>query len=99
MYNHKAAYAFRTYFKYAPETQYVFRDSTNMNWDSLLVAHLDRKMPLYYAGWSVPNVNGHAFVCDGYQGTGYYHFNFGWGGSYNGYYYTQNLTPGGTISI
>ncbi|MDN5330579.1 MAG: hypothetical protein PWP35_2366 [Bacteroidales bacterium] len=95
MYNHKAAYAFRTFFKYAPETQYVFRDSTNMNWDSLLVAHLDRKMPLYYAGWSVPNVNGHAFVCDGYQGTGYYHFNFGWGGSYNGYYYTQNLTPGG----
>lgn len=95
MYNHKAAYAFRTYFKYAPETQYVFRDSTNLNWDSLLIAHLDRKMPMYYAGWSVPNVNGHAFVCDGYQGTGYFHFNFGWGGSFNGYYYTGNLTPGG----
>lgn len=95
MYNHRAAYAFRTYFKYAPETQYVFRDSTNLNWDSLLMAHLDRKMPLYYAGWSVPNINGHAFVCDGYQGTGYFHFNFGWGGSFNGYYYTGNLTPGG----
>ncbi len=96
MYNHKAAYAFRTYFKYAPETQYVFRDSTHLNWDSLLVAHLDRKMPLYYAGWSVPNVNGHAFVCDGYQEGGYFHFNFGWGGSFNGYYYTGNLTPGGS---
>ncbi|MGC8865613.1 MAG: C10 family peptidase [Bacteroidales bacterium] len=95
MYNHKAAYAFRTYFKYAPETQYVFRDSTHLDWDSLLVAHLDRKMPMYYAGWSVPDINGHAFVCDGYQGTGYFHFNFGWGGSFNGYYYTGNLTPGG----
>lgn len=95
MYNHRAAYAFRTYFKYAPETQYVFRDSTNLDWDSLLIAHLDRKMPMYYAGWSVPNINGHAFVCDGYQGTGYFHFNFGWGGSFNGYYYTHNLTPGG----
>ncbi|MCX6245845.1 MAG: C10 family peptidase [Bacteroidetes bacterium] len=95
MYNHKAAYSLRTYFKYSPETRYVFRDSTTMNWDSLIIAHLDRKMPLYYAGWSVPNINGHAFVCDGYQGSDYFHFNFGWAGSFNGYFYTDNLTPGG----
>ncbi len=95
MYNHKAAYALRTYFKYSPETRYVYRDSTNLNWDSLIIAHLDRKMPLYYAGWSVPNINGHAFVCDGYQGSDYFHFNFGWSGSFNGYFYLDNLTPGG----
>jgi hypothetical protein len=95
MYNHKAAYALRTYFKYSPETRYVYRDSTNLNWDSLIIAHLDRKMPLYYAGWSVPNINGHAFVCDGYQGSDYFHFNFGWSGSDNGYFYLDNLTPGG----
>ena len=95
MYNHKAAYAFRTFFKYSPQTQYVFRDSTNLNWDSLIITHLDRKMPLYYAGWSLPNVNGHAFVCDGYQDTLYFHFNFGWGGNSDGYYYLDNLTPGG----
>ena len=29
---------------------------------------------------------GHAFVCDGYDGSGFYHFNLGWGGSSNGYY-------------
>lgn len=95
MYNHKAAYSLRTYFKYAPETQYLFRDSTNLNWDSVLVAHLDKKIPMYYAGWSVPNINGHAFVCDGYQDTTYFHFNFGWGGSNDGYFYTSDLTPGG----
>lgn len=95
MYNHKAAYALRTYFKYSPETQYVYRDSTTLNWDSLIIAHLDRKMPLYYAGWSVPNINGHAFVCDGYQGGDYFHFNFGWSGSFNGYFYLDNITPGG----
>jgi hypothetical protein len=95
MYNHKAAYALRTYFKYSPETSYVYRDSTNLNWDSLIIAHLERKMPLYYAGWSVPNVDGHAFVCDGCQGSDYFHFNFGWSGSDNGYYYLDNLTPGG----
>jgi len=95
MYNHKAAYSLRTYFKYSPETRYVYRDSTNLNWDSLIIAHLDRKMPLYYAGWSVPNINGHAFVCDGYQDSDYFHFNFGWSGSDNGYFYLDNLTPGG----
>lgn len=96
MYNHKAAYALRTHFKYSPETQYVYRDSTSLNWDSLLVSHLDRKMPMYYAGWSVPNIYGHAFVCDGYQESSYFHFNWGWSGSYDGYFYTDNLTPGGS---
>lgn len=100
MYNHKAAYALRTFFKYSPETEYVYRDSTTLNWDSILVAHLDRKMPMYYAGWSVPNIMGHAFVCDGYQFDStlmkhYFHFNFGWGGSSNGYFFTNDLFVGG----
>jgi hypothetical protein len=97
MYNHKAAYTLKTFFKFSPETQYVFRDSTSMDWDSLLVTHLDQNIPMYYAGWSVPDTNGHAFVCDGYQGEDYYHFNWGWGGSYDGYFYTDNLTPGGNF--
>jgi hypothetical protein len=95
MYNHKAAYALRNHFRYSPGTQYLYRDSTSLNWDSILIAHLDRKMPLYYAGWSKPWTDGHAFVCDGYQDSAYFHFNFGWGGQNNGYFYTSNLTPGG----
>ena len=95
MYNHKAAYALRTFFKYSPQTQYLFRDSTTLSWDSVLIAHLDRKIPMYYAGWSTPNIDGHAFVCDGYQDSCFFHFNFGWSGSNNGYFYTSDLTPGG----
>jgi hypothetical protein len=67
-----------------------------MDWDSLIIAHLDRSIPMYYAGWSVPNINGHAFICDGYQDDFYYHFNWGWSGSYDGYFYTANLNPGGS---
>lgn len=96
MYNHKAAYALRTHFKYSPETVYLYRDSTNLNWDSVIIAHLDKKIPLYYAGWSVPNINGHAFVCDGYENDNFFHFNWGWSGSYDGYFYTDNLNPGGS---
>lgn len=95
MYNHKAAYALRTYFKYSPQTAYLFRDSTTLRWDSVIVAHLNRGMPMYYAGWSLPNVNGHAFVCDGYQDTTYFHFNWGWNGTSNGYFHTANPSPPG----
>ena len=98
MYNHKAAYAMRTYFKYSPKTSYVFRDTCTLSWDSLIVWHLNKKIPLYYAGWSVPDTMGHAFVCDGYKRVDtnyYYHFNFGWDGYMDGYYYTNALSPGG----
>ena len=41
-------------------------------------------------GWG-----GHVYVCDGYQDSTHFHFNWGWAGAYNGYYYIDNLTPGG----
>lgn len=96
MYNHKAAYSLRTYFGLNPGTCYLYRDSTNLNWDSVIIDHLDRRIPLYYAGWSVPNINGHAFVCDGYQDSTLFHFNFGWGGNTDGYYSIDPLMPGGS---
>ena len=99
MYNHSAANVLKTYFKYSPDTRYEFRDSTTLDWDSLIVSHLERNIPLYYAGWSVPDINGHAFICDGYQrveSANYYHFNFGWDGSSNGYFYTNALNVGGS---
>ncbi len=102
MYNHKAAYAMRTYFGFSDQTQYLFRDSTHLysNWDSIIVSHLDNKIPLYYAGWSdYDYISGHAFICDAYQVDSndnyYYHFNFGWSGESDGYFYTGNLYPRG----
>jgi hypothetical protein len=95
MTNHKAAYSLKTYFKYSPNTQYIFRDSTTINWKQTLIDHLDAGMPLYYAGWSdTVFQDGHAFVCDGYQDTMYFHFNWGWSGAYDGYFMVDDLTPG-----
>jgi hypothetical protein len=51
---------------------------------------------MYYAGWSVPNLYGHAFIVDGYQTEEYFHFNWGWGGSQDGYFYLEELSPGGS---
>jgi hypothetical protein len=56
---------------------------------------IDASRPILYRGANWWNTIGHAFVCDGYQGTNYFHFNWGWGGYADGYFYTNNLNPGG----
>ncbi len=97
VWNHSVANSMKAYFKYGPQTRYIFRDSTTLNWDSLIITNLNLRKPLYYAGWEDTTYTiGHAFVCDGYQDTGYYHFNWGWGGYADGYFYTNQLNPAGS---
>ena len=36
---------------------------------------------------------GHAFLCDGFNTDGYFHINWGWGGTADGYYLLPNLKP------
>jgi hypothetical protein len=57
---------------------------TLSSWIALLKADIDLAHPLYYSGYNA-SYEGHAFVCDGYQGDNF-HFNFGWSGSGNGFY-------------
>ncbi|MHC1775155.1 MAG: C10 family peptidase [Lentimicrobium sp.] len=67
-------------------------DYSDSQWADLLIENLDNGWPMYYHGFGT---GGHAFNVDGYQGTDYFHFNWGWSGSYNGYFYLNNLNPGG----
>ncbi|MBN1199475.1 MAG: C10 family peptidase [Bacteroidales bacterium] len=93
-YSEDAAAALRTYFKYHPNTVLLYKENyTEEQWADILIANLDARRPMYYHGFGS---GGHAFNVDGYQGSDYFHFNWGWGGSYNGYYYLTNLNPGGS---
>lgn len=47
--------------------------------------------PVIYGGIAVEG--GHCFVMDGYDGNGYFHFNWGWSGTCNGYYLLDALNP------
>ena len=60
-------------------------------WDNLVYSELAKGNPVYYSGLS--NIGGHAFVCDGYDGKGYYHINWGWGGSSDGHFLLSALNP------
>ena len=76
--------AFRTHFGYQNGVSYVSKSSyTSTQWQNMMLLDLDNSKPLYYSGRS--SEGGHAFVCDGYQGSNY-HFNFGWSGSGNGFF-------------
>jgi len=99
MTNHKGAYTLRTYFGYADTTRYYFRDSLDetFDWTGMLIDHLDQGIPLYYAGWSDTVFQmGHAFIADGYEDSTFFHFNWGWGGSSDGYFNLNALTPSGS---
>ena len=86
--------ALTTYFKYASSTQYREKSSySSSTWEAMMKGELDNRRPIYYSGSSSQS-GGHAFVLDGYQGSNF-HINWGWNGSYNGYYALTALNPGG----
>ncbi|MEZ5198139.1 MAG: C10 family peptidase, partial [Bacteroidales bacterium] len=76
--------ALEDYFGYSDDAVYRWKeDYSNADWIEMLKGNLDNGWPMYYSGYS--SAGGHAFVCDGYQDD-FFHFNFGWGGSSDGYY-------------
>jgi len=92
-YSSDALTALITYFNYGPEASLEEKDNySESQWESLLKDNLDHARPMYYDGYGT---GGHAFVMDSYQGTDYFHFNWGWSGTADGYYYLNNLNPGG----
>lgn len=91
-----AAYAMKTYFKYNPSLTIAGRGDYSLPaWISLLKSQHDLGYPLIYAGYGGGGGPGHAFVCDGYDNDDMFHYNWGWSGSYNGFYVMDYLTPGG----
>ena len=81
------------HFKYGACTYVDNRDSyTKTVWEDKLIALLDRGIPMVYAGSDTDG--GHAFNCDGYNNNRFFHFNWGWSGSYNNYYQIDALNTG-----
>lgn len=88
-----AAKALFENFKYNPNLQYLNRDYLSATeWENIIYAELAAKRPVLYGGRS--SSVGHEFVCDGYDGNGYFHFNWGWGGMSDGYFLLDALNPG-----
>lgn len=82
-------------FGFSPNVDAVFKvNYTDADWKALIRSELDNDRPVFYDGAECATCDGHSFVCDGYQQADYFHFNWGWSGNYNGYFYISDLTPG-----
>ncbi len=80
--------SFCNFFDYDAGMKYLARSMCNADtWNSIIINELKNGYPLFYAAdQSSESTSGHALVIDGYNGDGYYHFNFGWGEGSAGYY-------------
>lgn len=84
--------ALPTYFGYSSDVHAVLMDEySNAEWQSLLLGELQANRPIIYRGANIEDNNGHIFVCDGYDGEGRFHFNWGWGGYADGYFAIGSL--------
>lgn len=63
---------------------------TTAEWEAMLKEELDKRYPILYSATD-PAAGGHAFICDGYNAEGLFHFNFGWYGTCDGWYATTAL--------
>lgn len=82
-----------TYFGYDSDLmQDLNRDVfTLAEWSQIMDKELTAKRPILYSGRS--SGGGHEFVCDGTDGNGLYHINWGWGGYQDGYFDVTILNP------
>lgn len=90
---YKVCDALKAYFNYEPTTtMYVQRSFYSYNkWIELIYHELKNGRVVVYGGQS--SGGGHEFICDGYQGEDYFHINWGWSGSSDGYFKLSVLSP------
>ena len=84
--------ALMEYFGFDRHVQYRSHvNYSNSEWESMIYQELQAGRPVLYSGFSTGA--GHGFVCDGYSENGYFHINWGWGGTANNYFLLSLLNP------
>lgn len=86
-----AASAFANYFGYGACRHYTRSSYTRNEWETLVYNELKAGRPVYYHGQKLKG--GHAFICDGFDGKGMFHINWGWRGSSDGFFALNILNP------
>lgn len=97
-YEFRLRWALGEYMRYNKQSRLESRAShSDKQWTNLLKKELDAGRPLIYSGYD--EKGGHCFICDGYDSENYFRFNWGWGGSSNGYFLVENLAPNSTYNF
>lgn len=81
------------HYGYSDSVQYVSGGNVDSLWGNRLRHQIDLGLPVVYRGTAQGSSGGHAFICDGYNSIGQFHFNWGWQGRGNGFFYLDAMTP------
>lgn len=85
----------KKYLGYNSKATVLLRDNYPLaEWENIIYEQLQKVGPVVYAGHDY-STGGHAFICDGYSSDGFFHFNWGWSGAYDGYFKLTALVPEG----
>lgn len=80
------------FFQFSPDLSYAQKFYySDTEWDEMFRRNLSTGKPIYV------NTSNHALVCDGYNESGYYHFNFGWSGGSDGWYLMSSVNDDGEL--
>lgn len=93
-YSEAIPYALKTFFGYDGGIQHCYRKNYSYtDWVNLIYSELVANRPVALGGQSAGG--GHSFICDGYKydNADYFHINWGWGGSSDGYFQLSVLQP------
>ncbi len=83
-YSSNVPQALVSYFDYDEGIEILFRTLySDTEWETMIYEELTMGNPVYYSGNSG---EGHAFVIDGFDESGYVHVNWGWSGDSDGYF-------------
>ena len=86
--------ALTSYFYYNKGMKFIYRCYySSEEWNSIIKGELADKRPVLMRGYNYVEMVGHAFVLDGYNAQGLYHVNWGWGGTSNGYFDVNFMSP------
>lgn len=77
-------------FGYPSSVKYYSRTNYDGDWEQLILNELKAGRAVCYSGADLKKGYGHCFNLDGYDGT-FFHVNWGWGGSNNGYFPIDGL--------
>ena len=98
-YNEAIPFALKTYFGYDGGINHAYRKNYSYDaWIDLIYNELAANRPVILGGQAAGG--GHSFICDGYDTNDhagadgdYFHMNWGWGGSSDGYFLLSVLQP------
>jgi hypothetical protein len=90
--------ALAAYYRFGCENAILYTESDEELFPTL-ISNMQNALPAHFAIVDEDWQSGHNVVVDGYNTDNYFHVNFGWGGSFNGWYLLPDEMPYGLTVI